>query len=240
MNNNEFLFKKAKEYIANLKSTKLEEKTEHSNRTHLENLFNDFNKINQNSSIAIQHEPRRSKEEFGSPPPPRRADYIVRHNITQGTIGCIEVKKFEQNLDETLKSSQIKKYKNITRSILITKYIEFIWIKDKEIKLRESLLTKEELYSKDTKLDKNKLTNIINILFEFFNSNFEKIKSIGALASLFASKTKSLKEEIEVSLKENEEKLNLDIHESRLGELNVLVSTCRILKKSIYSNDFSI
>ncbi|WP_210362447.1 type ISP restriction/modification enzyme [Borreliella garinii] len=234
MNNNEFLFKKAKEYIANLRSTKLEEKTEHSNRTHLENLLNDFNKINQNSSIAIQHEPRRSKEGFGSP------DYIVRHNITQGTIGCIEVKKVEQNLDETLKSSQIEKYKNITRSILLTNYIEFIWIKDKEIKLRESLLTKEELYSKDTKLDKNKLTNIINILFEFFNSNFEKIKSIEALAILLASKTKSLKEEIEVNLKENEEKLNLDIDELGLGELNVLVSTCRILKKSIYSDDFSI
>ncbi|ACL35060.1 adenine specific DNA methyltransferase (plasmid) [Borreliella garinii Far04] len=78
MNNNEFLFKKAKEYIANLRSTKLEEKTEHSNRTHLENLLNDFNKINQNSSIAIQHEPRQSKEGFGSP------DYIVRHKYNPG------------------------------------------------------------------------------------------------------------------------------------------------------------
>lgn len=59
----------------------------------------------------------------------------------------------------------------------------------------------------------------------------KKIKSIEALASLLASKTKSLKEEIEVNLKENKEKLNLDIDESELGELNVLVSTCRILKK---------
>lgn len=67
-----------------------------------------------------------------------------------------------------------------------------------------------------------------------------KNKSIEALASLLASKTKSLKEEIEVNLKENKEKLNLDIDESELGELNVLVSTCRILKKSIYSDDFNI
>ncbi|WP_210753508.1 N-6 DNA methylase, partial [Borreliella valaisiana] len=234
MNNNESLFKKAKEYIANLRSTKLEEKTEHSNRTHLENLLNDFNKINQNSSIAIQHEPRRSKEGFGSP------DYVVINNINNGIIGCVEVKKVEQNLNETLKSSQIGKYKNITRNILLTNYIEFIWIKDREVKLREVLLTKEELNSKNIKLDRNKLTKVINILDEFFNSHFEKIKSVKILATLLASKTRSLKEEIESNLKVNEEKLDLNIDEEKLGELNTLVSTCRILKESVYSNDFSI
>ncbi|WP_210380428.1 hypothetical protein, partial [Borreliella garinii] len=83
-----------------------------------------------------------------------------------------------------------------------------IWIKDREVKLREVLLTKEELNSKNIKLDRNKLTKVINILDEFFNSHFEKIKSVKILATLLASKTRSLKEEIESNLKVNEEKLD--------------------------------
>ncbi len=127
MNNNEFLFKKAKEYIANLRSTKLEEKTELIQKIYLMILI----KLIKIQALLFSMSQGKVKKDLDHP------TILLDINITQGTIGCIEVKKVEQNLDETLKSSQIGEYKNITRSILLTNYIEFIWIKDKEIKLRE-------------------------------------------------------------------------------------------------------
>ncbi|WP_418885327.1 hypothetical protein [Borreliella carolinensis] len=58
MVNKEFLFKKVKEYIINLKTVELGDKTEHSDRANLENLLN---KLKPSLDITIQHEPRRSK-----------------------------------------------------------------------------------------------------------------------------------------------------------------------------------
>lgn len=42
MDNKKFLLKKIKEYIINPKTTELEDKTEHSDRTNLENLLNNL------------------------------------------------------------------------------------------------------------------------------------------------------------------------------------------------------
>ncbi|WP_373588958.1 type I restriction endonuclease [Borreliella afzelii] len=144
MDNKESLLK-VKEYITNLKTTELKDKTEHSDRTNLENLLN---KLKPSSYITIQHEPKRSKEGFGSP------DYVVK--INESIVGYIEVKKIEQNLDETLKSEQIKKYKELSENIILTNYIEFVLIRSKEVIEREVLIFKsdfEKIYHLSKKIN---------------------------------------------------------------------------------------
>ncbi|WP_445435750.1 N-6 DNA methylase [Candidatus Borreliella tachyglossi] len=184
-------------------------------------MENFLNNIKPNSSIEIQHEPQRSKEGLGSP------DFIVR---SKGSIvGYIEVKKIEQNLDDTLKSDQIRKYMELSNNILLTNYIEFIWIKNKQITLREVLIFKTDLENKSLKLDQTKLNSVANILTEFFGSPNQKISSIPSLASLLARRFKTLKDLIE-------ENLNLNIG----LKSNTLVATYNILKESIYNNELGV
>ncbi|AHH11350.1 hypothetical protein [Borrelia coriaceae] len=205
-----------KEYINNLKNTAIEDKTEFTDRSYLEKLLNE---LKPNPNIQIQHEPKRHKESLGAP------DFIIRNN--GNIIGYIEVKKIEQNLDDTLKSPQIDKYKQLSNNILLTNYIEFIWIKNGNIDLREVLVFKTDLKKINTKIDQTKSDTVISILNEFFKAPIEKIKSVEKLASLLAKRTKTLKDLVE-------QHLNLYID---LKKQSTLVGTYNIIKENIYNNE---
>ena len=43
-------------------------------------------------------------------------------------VGYVEVKTIGENLDAVLKSKQIEKYKSLSKNILLTDYLHFIWI----------------------------------------------------------------------------------------------------------------
>ncbi|ABF82190.1 putative methylase, partial (plasmid) [Borrelia hermsii DAH] len=207
------------EYINNLKSTVIEDKTELTDRVHLEKLLD---KLKPSSKIQIQHEPKRHKEGLGAP------DFIIRNN--GNIIGYIEVKKIEQNLDDTLKSPQIEKYKQLSNNILLTNYIEFIWIKNGNLNLREVLVFKTDLEKNNTKIDNAKSNKIVSILNEFFKTPDEKIESTEKLASLLARRTKILKDLVEQ---------HLDLYLS-LKKQNTLVGTYSIIKGNIYNNELKV
>jgi hypothetical protein len=65
----------------------------------------------------------------------------------------LENKKIGEDLDDVLKSDQIRKYKTLTDNLILTDYIRWIWIyKDKIIKdIR--LCEKTLLENKNIKLD---------------------------------------------------------------------------------------
>jgi hypothetical protein len=95
------MIKEFENYIKELQSVPLSEITEHTHRTHLENLLNCI-KNNFNKKISIIHEPPRVKK-YGAP------DFKISQ--ADSIIGYIENKKIDENLDKVLKSDQIKKYK---------------------------------------------------------------------------------------------------------------------------------
>ncbi|WKC58388.1 type ISP restriction/modification enzyme [Borrelia sp. P9F1] len=207
-------------YIKKLKQTSLDDKTEQMDRSHLKNLFDEFNSINSNSGIEIYHEPKQNKEGLGAP------DFVVKNQ--ENIIGYIEVKKIEKNLDDTLKSTQIKKYKQLSNNLLLTNYIEFIWIENGNVISREILLLKTDLEKQNTKIDPLKLSKVADILGEFFQSPPEKITSVEKLACLLAQRTKILKDLIEQNLS------------SDLNKQNTLSGTYDFLNKSIYNNALGI
>ncbi|AYE36923.1 DNA methyltransferase (plasmid) [Borrelia turcica IST7] len=208
-----------KEYVNDLKRTKVEEKTEFADRDYLKKLIN---KIKPNSNIQIQNEPKRNKEGLGAP------DFIVKNN--ESIVGYIEAKKIEQNLDDTLRSPQIEKYKQLSNNILLTNYIEFIWISKGNVVLREILIFKTDLEKHNTKIDPIKSEKVTNILNQFLESPIEKITSVEKLASLLAKRTKTLKELVEQTLN-----LNLSLPPDKH---NTLTGTYNILKKRIYNDNF--
>ncbi|XOU12913.1 hypothetical protein QIA01_05155 (plasmid) [Borreliella americana] len=112
--------------------------------------------------LAIQYELKRSKEGFKS------SDQVVK--INESIVCYIEVKKIEQNLDEPLKNEQIKKYKELSRNIIITNHIEFVLIQSKEVLEREALIFKSDLKKPSVKIDDIKVNKVINILNRLFSA----------------------------------------------------------------------
>ena len=113
-------------YFKSLQSQKISDITEHSHRPALKDLVESL----ADTEVKILHEPKREGK-FGSP------DFKITH--TESIIGYIENKKIEENLDKILKNPQIKKYQSLSDNILITNYIEWIWIKEGNIQQRETL-----------------------------------------------------------------------------------------------------
>ncbi len=127
-------------YFKSLHSEKISDITEHSHRPALKTLVESL----VGSKVKVLHEPKREGK-FGSP------DFKITH--TESIIGYIENKKIEENLDKTIKSDQIKKYQALSDNILITNYIDWIWIKEGQIQKRETLCFLTDIENKRAKLD---------------------------------------------------------------------------------------
>ena len=134
-----------KDYIKDFQSEHIDNITEYSKRSALEILLKQFagQCQNGNNLIKILHEHKR-KDNYGSP------DFKVYTDSS--IIGYVENKKITENLDKTLKTDQIKKYRELSQNILLTNYIEFVWIKGDTIQ-RENLCYQSDLENKKFKPD---------------------------------------------------------------------------------------
>jgi hypothetical protein len=97
-----------------------------------------------NSKIRITHEPKRL-EEYGAP------DFKI--TLNDRIIGYVETKDIGAKLDEVLKSDQIKRYKTLSNNIILTDYLEWIWLKDGKVTDRQTLCYTSDLDSHRFKPD---------------------------------------------------------------------------------------
>ena len=173
-----------RQYIKELQQIPISELTEHSKRSALEFLLKDI-AINQNSKIIIQHEPRRI-ENYGSP------DFKIFTDAS--IIGYIENKKIETDLNKTLRSKQIKKYKELSSNILLTNYIEFLWLKDGEITGRETLCYMSDIENRKFKPDIDKIEKTNKLIQNFFSYAPQGIATAKDLAEALAVRARNLRD----------------------------------------------
>lgn len=128
-------------FIDGILSTNLEDKKEHTDRKYLQDMLTSL----ANNAEDIVHEPKNDKSGLGAP------DFLISKNGC--TLGYIENKKIDEDLDKTINSAQIKKYTQLTDNLIITNYIEYIWLYKGEVISRETLCYK-------TDLQKTKIQNI--------------------------------------------------------------------------------
>ena len=100
------------------------ETTEHTLRGALENLLNAI-AANENPNIKVIHEPKQDKTGLGAP------DFKIKLN--EAIVGYLENKKIGENLDTVLQGDQIAKYKRLSGNLLLTDYLEWIWLNAGEI-----------------------------------------------------------------------------------------------------------
>ncbi len=175
-----------KEYLESIKDL-TPEKNELAHRSFLQNLLNRL-KDHFNKEFKIEHEP---KKEQGSQP-----DFRVSF---QGlNIGYIENKRVGINLRLLLKSDQIRKYLELNPNLMLTDYLNFMWVgKDENnapfIKKEISVASLDEL-SKPLKPKPQTERDLIELFKSFFNHEAAPITNAKDFATHLSSRTRYLKD----------------------------------------------
>ncbi len=175
-----------KEYLESIKDLT----TEKNELTHRPSLYNLLNRLkdNFNKEFKIEHEP---KKEQGSQP-----DFRVSF---QGlNIGYIENKRVGANLRQLLKSDQILKYLELNPNLMLTDYLNFVWVgKDKNnaplIKKEISVASPDEL-SKPLKPKPQTECDLIELFKSFFNHEAAPIANAKDFATHLSPRTRYLKD----------------------------------------------
>ncbi len=175
-----------KEYLESIKDLTTE-KNELTHRSSLQNLLNRL-KDNFNKEFKIEHEPKR--EQGGQP------DFRVSF---QGlNIGYIENKRAGNNLSQLLKSDQIRKYLELNPNLMLTDYLNFVWVgKDENnaplIKKEISVASLDEL-SKPLKPKPQTERDLIELFKSFFNHEAAPIANAKDFATHLSPRTRYLKD----------------------------------------------
>ena len=170
-------------YFNALRAANLAEMTEHSLRPELKSLLSAIaNDVDR--KITILHEGKREGK-FGAP------DFKVSRlgNI----IGYVENKKIGEPLEKIVKSDQIKKYQQLSDNILLTNYLEWMWLNQGQTQ-RATLCALADIEQKNAKLDPNNATSVEALIQGFFSFAPEGIGKPKALAEALAIRGKALKE----------------------------------------------
>ncbi|EAK3744505.1 DNA methyltransferase [Campylobacter jejuni subsp. jejuni] len=196
-----------KAYLENIKDISTNDK-EHTHRTALQNLLQAI-KDNQDkqNKISIKQEPNNDKEGRGAP------DFLITKDFL--TLGYIENKRVNANLDNIIKSDQILKYTKLSPNIILTDYLRFILLSlndkneiiiCKEVKIC-SLDEIKSVIKNQSLLDAK--TQELNELFSIFFSKIPNpINSALDFANHLSLRTRILKDELLLS-NENEAILSL-------------------------------
>ncbi|MGL2527839.1 type ISP restriction/modification enzyme [Helicobacter pylori] len=176
-----------KEYLEGIKDL-TPEKNELTHRPSLYNLLDSL-RDNFNTEFKIEHESNRDKQ--GGQP-----DFRVSY---QGqNIGYIENKRVGTNLSRLLKSDQILKYLELNPNLMLTDYLNFVWVgKDENneplIKREISIASLDEL-SKPLKPKPQTERDLIELFKSFFNHEAAPITNAKDFANALSAPTKYLKD----------------------------------------------
>ncbi|HJR57637.1 MAG TPA: hypothetical protein VJ798_13760 [Rhizomicrobium sp.] len=147
------------QYLLALRKKPIAEKTEHTDRSALETLLNHFASA-ADGKPQVQHEPKRITGK-GAP------DFKV---TKAGLIlGYVENKAIGENLSKVLKSEQITKYKSLSQNLLLTDYLEFVWIGKGGVQ-RETLCHEADLEDRKARLREDRVAAVAKLLQGFFST----------------------------------------------------------------------
>ncbi len=194
------------DYFKAIKEIDLSDATEYTLRTPLHNLL-DALAEDRNPPLKIIPEPKRDKTKLGAP------DFKVK--LHEAIVGYVETKKVGENLDAVLKSDQIAKYKKLSGNIILTNYLEWIWLKDDSIAKRETLCYISDVGYHRTKLDKDKADKVAELIARFLSTPPQKLAEAKKLAYALAIRCHDLRDFLL-------EELERQAREHRQGKLHGL------------------
>ncbi|MGL2875846.1 type ISP restriction/modification enzyme, partial [Helicobacter pylori] len=176
-----------KEYLESIKDL-TPEKNELTHRAFLQILLKGL-KDHFNKEFEIEHEPKKDKQ-WGQP------DFRISY---QGlNIGYIENKRVGTDLSQLLKSDQILKYLELNPNLMLTDYLNFMWVgKDEN---NEPLIKREISIAslgeppKPPKPNPQTERDLIELFRSFFNHEAAPITNAKDFANALSAPTRYLKD----------------------------------------------
>lgn len=157
--------------------------TEHTLRPQMQKLLESFVQ-EYNPKVKVLHEPKREKD-YGAP------DFKL--SLHEAILGYVETKALGADLSPVLKTDQIARYKKLSDNILLTNYLDWIWIKNGKKDSYASLCDLEELKQPKFKPDPAQMEKVAKIIQNFLSSAPEGIGKPKALAEALGQRGKLLK-----------------------------------------------
>lgn len=187
-------------YFKALKGLDVSEATEHTLRTALENLLNAI--VDETGSqITVIHEPKKDKSGLGAP------DF--KFKLHEAIVGYLENKKIGADLDAVLKTPQIANYQKLSGNLILTDYLEWLWLKDGHIIKRETLCYPSDVGNRKARLDLDKANKVAGLITGFLSTPPEKLGDAQKLSEALAVRCHDLRdflsEELERQEKEQRE-----------------------------------
>jgi hypothetical protein len=176
-------------YLTALRRKPVAEKTEHTDRAALEALLSAF-AAEAEGAPQVQHEPKRVAGK-GAP------DFkVTRAGLI---LGYVENKAIGEDLKKVTKSEQIEKYKTLSQNILLTDYLEFVWI-TKDANQRAVLCSEDALENRKVRLGDEAIAAVAKLLEGFFSSAPQKISDSEDLALALAKRSRLLRDYLDEEL----------------------------------------
>ena len=187
-------------YFNAVKHLDTTEGTEHTLRGALENLLNAI-AADENPNVTVIHEPKRDKTKLGAP------DFKIK--LHEAILGYLETKPIGDNLDTVLKSDQIAKYKRLSGNLILTDYLEWIWLRDGDIIKRETLCYPSDAGNRRARLDSDKAEKVAKLIAGFLSVPPAELGNTNILSRALAVRCHDLRdfllEELERQEKEHRE-----------------------------------
>jgi predicted helicase len=173
-----------KEYWKQLSKIADAERTELTDRPTLQQLIGKIAPQDTRVIHEASTDKNQGEKNYGTP------DFRV--NKSGMTVGYIETKKIDAIIDSYIDSEQIKKYSQLSPNILLTNYVDFIWLKNGKVVGKASL---GAIYNKDkTLISRDKAEEVENLLGKFLSTYPARIESVEALTTILAPRTRFLKD----------------------------------------------
>jgi hypothetical protein len=184
-------------YLLALRKTPMEDQTEHTGRSALQNLLQGIAE-GVSRDLVVHHETKQKKVK-GKPPgvgstEKRGApDFKVTKSGSM-IVGYVENKAIGENLNKVLKSDQITKYKTLSDNIVLTDYLQFIWINKYGSPQSERLCDETDIENPKFRLREDRAIAVQKLLEGFFSTAPEGIGRAQQLALALATRSRLLRD----------------------------------------------
>lgn len=172
-------------YFKALAATPIDAKTEHTDRGALERLLKEA-ATDADTRLHVRHEPRGDKDGGGRP------DFMVKRDAR--VVGYVENKQVDDSLDKLIRSDQVKKYQRLSENLLLTDYLDFVWLKKGQDPQRARLAHSTDLSAKKLALKPEATDQVAKLLRAFFSTAPQNIGRGQTLAVELATRAALLRD----------------------------------------------
>jgi hypothetical protein len=185
-------------YLLALRKTPSDDKTEHTDRPALQ-AFLQAVADDVADDLTVHHETKQKKVKGKSngsgAAVEKKAAPDFKITKSGGLIlGYVENKAIDENLNKVLKSEQIEKYKGLSNNIILTDYVDFIWINKFGPPQRERLCHPTDLENRRFKLREDRVNAVRKLLQGFFSTAPDGIGRSQPLALALARRSQLLRD----------------------------------------------